>query len=340
MKKEFSFGICTYNSEAFIIETLESIRFQVENYGKDYDTFLIISDDCSNDKTLKYIRSWIDLYSGIFKDTLIIINNKNEGISKNYVKLIKNIKTKLFKYIDGDDIFSSNNIYKQLDTLQNNMNIYLPISFDDEKDPFYKQNFINYAFYYSTNKYSANDFRKEFEVHTPFITPEACLNREYYDEGCLKFISNFSQFEDDPSLYYILRHNIVNYSYINEAMVLYRVHNKSLSNGEETSSSIKFIDDLHNLKKIMFKEERSLSTRLKLVIAILFTFRLKHRFSTKKSAYIKLINLKNIKITRINKKDNYFTNFIDKINNECANQKKHLVLISKNSKEFIEKYIV
>ena len=49
-KNHFVFVTLTFNHEKYIIEHLESIKYQVENYGQKFSTKIVINDDCSSDK--------------------------------------------------------------------------------------------------------------------------------------------------------------------------------------------------------------------------------------------------------------------------------------------------
>lgn len=56
---EFTFCVLSYNHEKYILETLESIKFLVKNYGGKLKINLIIGDDCSDDNTAAIIDFWL-----------------------------------------------------------------------------------------------------------------------------------------------------------------------------------------------------------------------------------------------------------------------------------------
>lgn len=60
--------VITYNSEKYILETLESIKTQ--SYK---NLELIISDDCSKDDTVMICRDWLDKEGERFIRTKLII---------------------------------------------------------------------------------------------------------------------------------------------------------------------------------------------------------------------------------------------------------------------------
>ena len=77
-KSEFVFGVMTYNQESIICETLESIKYQIETYGKDIDCTIIITDDCSKDKTVKVIENWLKNNGELFCNIIKKYNKENK----------------------------------------------------------------------------------------------------------------------------------------------------------------------------------------------------------------------------------------------------------------------
>ena len=64
--KEFTFVIITYNQEQYILQHLESIKYQINKYGKGISVYLIISDDHSLDRTLQLAEIWLQENSCFF----------------------------------------------------------------------------------------------------------------------------------------------------------------------------------------------------------------------------------------------------------------------------------
>ena len=115
---EFTFGVVTYNSAATIIETLESIKYQIEQYGEEIQCYLIVSDDCSKDETETLVKMWIEKNRNLFKKTQVLKTNVNSGLCINYALLINNIKTNFFIQLAGDDLISSKNIFETLSDMK------------------------------------------------------------------------------------------------------------------------------------------------------------------------------------------------------------------------------
>lgn len=283
---EFTFGICTYNSGKFIIQTLESIKYQVITYGEDVSSLLIVSDDASTDNTVSLVKYWIEENKELFFESRVLTNDCNLGIAHNYSKLMANINTEYFKTIDGDDLLSSVNIYAQIkNVINNNLCVFFPLRFNKSGIYIAENDYYNMFYYYKIQHEHKKDLWN-LETVKPFITPEICYLRHFFDKETETFVKEYTQFEDDTTLYAIFKKNKdMRLEIFLEPMILYRVHENSLSNGKENASQIKFLDDLHKFKKVLFKQERNILIKLILMTDLFDTFRMKHRFDTKKSVH-------------------------------------------------------
>ena len=98
MTKPFvSVIIPTYNSEKYLIETLESLRSQIYTNWE-----VIISDDCSNDSTVSLAQK----FSNKVPQPVIILQNKyNVGLAENRNKAIKEANSSWIALLDSDDIW-------------------------------------------------------------------------------------------------------------------------------------------------------------------------------------------------------------------------------------------
>lgn len=95
--------VLTYNSEIYILETLESIRKQ--SYS---EVELIISDDNSNDNTVSIIEEWLIKNKNRFIRVEIVTSNINTGITKNMNRGILHCQGVFIKPIAGDDLMLEN----------------------------------------------------------------------------------------------------------------------------------------------------------------------------------------------------------------------------------------
>lgn len=101
----------TYNSEAFVEESIESIQKQSYQQWE-----LLITDDASTDKTVSLIRKMQ------IKDSRIklfeLTENKGSGIARN--KSIKNAKGRFISFCDSDDKWYVNKLQIQIDFMKTN----------------------------------------------------------------------------------------------------------------------------------------------------------------------------------------------------------------------------
>ena len=109
--------VITYNSEATIVDTLESILSQ--NYESGYIE-LIISDDYSNDSTSHIISSWLEDNSAKFANVIFHQSAMNLGITKNCNAAWRLSSGEWVKTIAGDDILLNTCISDNITYAQKN----------------------------------------------------------------------------------------------------------------------------------------------------------------------------------------------------------------------------
>lgn len=94
---ELSIILPAYNSEDYILETLDSFVPDLKDKQE-----LIIVNDCSTDKTLKIIKKYISQNRS--KNITLINNEKNSGAGNSKNKALSIAKGKYIGFIDSDDI--------------------------------------------------------------------------------------------------------------------------------------------------------------------------------------------------------------------------------------------
>jgi glycosyltransferase involved in cell wall biosynthesis len=95
--------IATYNSDPFIVETLESIKTQTYN-----NIELIITDDASKDKTIEICRQWIRQNQLRFIYTQVVTTAYNTGVSANTNRGLHAAKGEWVKFFGADDTLKAN----------------------------------------------------------------------------------------------------------------------------------------------------------------------------------------------------------------------------------------
>jgi len=194
----FTFGIVTYNHENYILEHLESIKFLIEQYGRDIQFQVIVADDCSKDDTVKYVKLWLEENAKLFTNTTILVNNTNKGTCYNYTQIWEHIVGDYCKITAGDDVYSNFNLFSFQHQLNSNHIVSgLPLLLINNEISCHKKN----LFYMAATDiiYRNIDYTDRLQnvniANTPnlFITNEAFKNKEI-----LEFVRNYSVIEDLP----------------------------------------------------------------------------------------------------------------------------------------------
>ena len=102
-----------YNCESTLIESIESIINQTYTNWE-----LIMCDDCSKDNTFKVAKEYTDKYPDKIK---LIRNEKNLTLGPTLNRCIELVEGKYIARQDGDDLSTSNRLYKQIEFLENNI---------------------------------------------------------------------------------------------------------------------------------------------------------------------------------------------------------------------------
>ncbi|WP_051313143.1 DUF1919 domain-containing protein [Sporocytophaga myxococcoides] len=111
---KFSVAMTTYNHEKYLAHTLDTIFAQIHDYSFE----IVISDDCSTDKTQEIIKEYHQRYP----DNIVpILHKKNIGVSKNCLHNLRSCRGEYIVTLDGDDYFTEPNKLKwQIEFLDNN----------------------------------------------------------------------------------------------------------------------------------------------------------------------------------------------------------------------------
>jgi glycosyltransferase involved in cell wall biosynthesis len=101
----------TYNHEKFIARAIESVLSQKANFNIE----LIIGEDCSTDTTRTICLDYQKRYPKIIK---VLLEPKNLGVKKNFVRTLKACNGDFVAYLEGDDYWVSEiKLQKQIDYL-------------------------------------------------------------------------------------------------------------------------------------------------------------------------------------------------------------------------------
>jgi len=218
-------GVTTYNSSKYVIETLESIKSQTYPH-----LILQISDDCSTDNTIELCKKWIEDNKERFIKTKVIVPEHNTGVSGNANRNWDACETEWFKGIAGDDLLLPNCIEDNLKYVKEHPDAVFVFS---KPKPF------------GASEKKCEKIMRKFDFSFFNLTSEQQLNY-LMSKNCIPASTTFCNIlqirtigirhderipylEDWPKWINVLKKGIKLF-YMNKETVLYRIHEKSLSN--------------------------------------------------------------------------------------------------------------
>jgi alpha-1,3-rhamnosyltransferase len=221
--------VITYNSEKFILETLESAKTQTYQ-----NIELIISDDASSDNTLQVCREWLKNNKCRFVHTELITVEKNSGIPANCNRGVKASKGEWIKLIAGDDGLLPNAIELMIEAT----NQYKDFSVFFANANFCKDNFEQKSImkrdpdefslkYFSEKQLNPNQQLQVLIRHNPIIAATSFISRKVFEK--VSFDERFKIIEDSP---FWINASLNGYrlKFINKIVANYRIHSDSIQN--------------------------------------------------------------------------------------------------------------
>lgn len=226
--------VMSYNSGSTIYETLESIKKQ--SYP---NIELIVSDDCSSDKTHQVVNEWIKNNSERFSNFCFVTSPVNTGIPSNSNRGIAHAHGQWIKTIAADDLLmpDSISIYMKYVSLKEDCNVlFSKIKRFKIKDGrvTYLEDSDNKIDLFVENQFSVADSHRQFKLLLErgclMAAPTVFFKKEVLDKN--KFPESY-RFLDDYPMWLKLTRNGYKLSYLPQETVLYRV-------GESVSNSSMF----------------------------------------------------------------------------------------------------
>ncbi len=241
----FTFVTITYNHEKYIIEHLESIKYQIENFSEGKKMNLIISDDGSVDDTMLVAQKWVERNKYLFSEVELLTSENNQGIVKNYLRATAAIKTPAFKLLAGDDLYYKNNIFEIVEALKEKDIIFTP-ALNFNEDTVWNSHDMNRLLTLKT----PDQIRKVLKFQNPFNTPGAFYSAALIQEvGLRAFISKYTWIEDLPSYYYLFNKRAsLNYAIELKPYIMYR-SSVGISNNKKNEKNNVFTIELDAMEK-------------------------------------------------------------------------------------------
>jgi GT2 family glycosyltransferase len=240
--------VVTYNSSRFVLETLESAKYQTyENIE------LIVTDDNSSDETIDICRKWIEENKLRFVRTKIVTANRNTGIPANFNRGVNVSNGLWIKCIAGDDLLAEDCIQELIYYIHTQQEDIRILSSDIVKffENSIKEGRIekNPNVWFCSRESSAKDqyemllrFNRVF-ASTVIIRRDLLLSVHGFDE-------RFKLLEDWPLWIKITSAGYKIY-HLEKALIFYRLHENNLSQTTDQS----YIYHPVNRIDISFKEK-------------------------------------------------------------------------------------
>lgn len=306
---DFTFAVLTYNQEKFILQHLESIKYQIMKFGVDINVNLVVSDDGSKDNTIFLVEKWTNENYELFNDIKILKSTVNQGIVHNYIRLLDNIKTEKFKILAGDDIYFKNSIFDYCD--KTNFIITPPIFFDEEnvvygdRTQFYEQ-----LYFYAKKKNVKQKLinRYKFGKCFPFTTSGIIFDKELAGEGLYRAISKNKWIEDIPEWHYIINEDKTKVTVGTSPVILYR-YTQGVSNNVDNP----IYREIHNEGEKSLSERASRLYKLpKVLNPYAYVYFLKNSFIRNYISKTEIIKSFNCEIKREEDLVNNYIKFLNK----------------------------
>jgi Glycosyltransferases involved in cell wall biogenesis len=232
--------VVTYNSEKTILYTLHSITEQTYK-----NIEIVVSDDCSKDKTLEFVQSYAQTHGNVF----IVPGVKNCGVPANINKGIRAAHGRFFRIIAGDDLLEPSAIEVYWKNYEENVILisdFTPFGDKDEKKMSkLKDYFSQMHFFYDL---SQKKQKKILAKYLPICTPGMGLLNLGLLERVGWFTEKYRYMEDYPFFLKCVN-NGISFRYLNEKLVKYRISKDSLSGSFNKKS--------YTSSRQFFFEERS-----------------------------------------------------------------------------------
>lgn len=220
---DYSFLVLSFNHEKYIIEHLESIKYQIELFGENKKIKLIINDDASKDKSVFLIEKWVSANKYLFDDVVLLNNKVNIGTCRSITNMMTYVGDSIFKMTAGDDVYSCENIFDLMD-YSKHVDIVSGVPLYLYDDGVSLEKFIIKNMIASDLIYAGKKLLHRYKSITFDNAPNACYKNDYFkNKNIIKYINEFDVTEDWPIQISIARSNATAVSkLLDKCFVLYR----------------------------------------------------------------------------------------------------------------------
>lgn len=256
--------VVTYNSEQFVLKTLNSILAQ--NYK---NLQIIISDDHSVDNTIYLCKDWI-LKNSTFCEVHLLQSDENRGTANNINKALPFVKGEYLKIIAGDDEFCDNYFFECIDYFSNNVDCNIVSTnvtyiYEDIGKEILNQPFSSFL---QTNQLGNDEMYRTIIRYNVIFSPTCMMKTD--------LIRTFGGFDErfplceDLFFYAKILKSGNRIHFIDKCMIKYRIHNKSVQSKSNIKVFSKYDNDLVYGKKELFWQDYAFFERFLEKIQLFF----------------------------------------------------------------------
>lgn len=243
--------VCSYNNEKFVLDCLNSI------FDQSYENIeLLISDDCSTDRTYEIIKEWCESHKKRFARCYYKQNQINIGISRNYNSILKYAKGSFIKIFASDDVLFEDAIGAEVNFLINNLNfqiVYANCIIINKNDIYPIQNINDKEVFYTSIPKSGKKLVKDLVKNDFIAAPTVMFRGDTFNKyGYFREDMSFEDWE-----YWIrLSKNDASIGYLDKIILGYRVYKGSSSHtGSDKIGEHRFIVNTQTEEKILLENK-------------------------------------------------------------------------------------
>ncbi len=203
----------TYNHEKYIAQAIESVLMQ----KCDFNFELVIAEDLSTDGTRKIITDYQKRFPEIIR---VLLNDKNIGMSPNFIQALNACRGKYIAMLEGDDFWSSEEkLSKQVAFLEEHSTF---IGACHNLESLYITTGETYTRFSESNRPPEEITLQHMLKGNWASTPTVMLRRE-----AIKSVPD-EVFKERVADYFLWCHaaTLGSIGYMHENMSVYRVHNQ------------------------------------------------------------------------------------------------------------------
>lgn len=246
-----------YNEEKYILDALESIRFQVENYADGKEVQLILLDDCSKDRTTQFADMWLEEHAALFQRVDKLYGEKNVGTCRKYRDMIAYVRGDKCVTVAGDDMFGAQNLFRGLEMCDQDIVMMPVFSFKNYKINTGIGEYLNII---AQSLTTAKSIRWEAKLGSPVLNG-AIYNLKRVSEEVLAYMCQYRLVEDRSRVYKMVMENPeLTVKYVNMPLMLYRRHEDSVSGLQSPHLKV-HNDDIQRLFQDIYDHEKNVFLR-------------------------------------------------------------------------------